>query len=247
MENAESRIIKWRQKNTNIMNCSKNHTTKSTCSSKKSISPVKSLKDLLDEYQNTSHLHKDWDKCRSIPEAVFGDTSYTPGNPPMPDVLPDAQWNDFLGQVMINPHQARYYTKDELHKIAEHLAAHWNRKTFKDFEDLYEYVGSILVKTAANPSGLVKNPYALIIYDIALRLAYRHGVWPKKYVYLNGSGPFKAANILGLGKFIRKRKILYIDVIKKYPELGKLDAAELEDFLCIHRKQIEELKNKGLL
>ena len=229
------------------MNCSKNHTTKSTCSSKKSISPVKSLKDLLYEYQNTWHLHKDWDKCRSIPEAVFGDTSYTPGNPPMPDVLPDAQWNVFLGKVKINPHQARYYTKDELRKIAEHLAAHWNRKTFKDFEDLYEYVGSILVKTAANPSGLVKNPYALIIYDIALRLAYRYGVWPKKYVYLNGSGPFKAANILGLRKFIRKRKILYLDVIKKYPELGKLDAAELEDFLCIHRKQIEELKNKGLL
>ena len=206
------------------MNCSKNHITKSTCSSKKSISPVKSLKDLLDEYQNTWHLHKDWDKCRSIPEAMFGDTSYTPGNPPMPDVLPYA-----------------------LRKIAEHLAAHWNRKTFKDFEDLYEYVGSILVKTAANPSGLVKNPYALIIYDIALRLAYRYGVWPKKYVYLNGSGPFEAANILGLGKFIRKRKILYLDFIKKYPELGKLDAAELEDFLCIHRKQIEELKNKGLL
>ena len=165
----------------------------------------------------------------------------------MPDVLPDAQWNDFLDEVKINPHQAIYYTKKELRKIAEHLAAHWNRKTFEDFEDLYEYVSSILVITVTNPDGVVKNPYALIIYDIALRLASRYGVWPKKYVYLNGSGPFKAARILGFGKFIRKRKILYSDVIKKYPELGKLDAAELEDFLCIHRKQIEELKNKGLL
>ena len=228
------------------MNCSKNHTTKSTCSSKKSNSLVKSLKDLLDEYQNTWHLHEDWDKCRSIPEAVFGDLR--PNAPRCAsDVLPEGAWDDCLPKVKAHSHQSRYYSKSALRKIAEHLAAHWNRKTFKDFEDLYEYVGSILVKTAANPSGLVKNPYALIIYDIALRLAYRYGVWPKKYVYLNGSGPFKAANILGLGKFIRKRKILYLDVIKKYPELGKLDAAELEDFLCIHRKQIEELKNKGLL
>ena len=233
------------------MNCSKNHTTKSTCSSKKSISPVKSLKDLINEYKKKWHLHEDWGIYRSIPEAVFGDTSYTPDNPPMPDVLPDAQWNVFLGKVKIHSHQTYPMTLSQnqiiLRKIAEHLAAHWNRKTFEDFEDLYEYVGSILVKTAANPSGLVKDPYALIIYDIALRLAYRYGVWPKKYVYLNGSGPFKAANILGLGEFIRKRKILYSDVIKKYPELGELDAAELEDFLCIHRKQIEELKNKGLL
>ena len=40
------------------MNCSKNHTTKSTCSSKKSISPVKSLKDLINEYKKSGIFMK---------------------------------------------------------------------------------------------------------------------------------------------------------------------------------------------
>lgn len=230
------------------MSCSRTHIAKSGCSPKKKPSNEKTLEELISEYQNKRHLREDWGKKRSIPEAVFGDTSYTPGNPPMPDVLPDAQWNDFLGQVKINPHQARYYTKDELRKIAEHLAAHWNRKTFKDFEDLYEYVGSILVKTAANPSGLVKNPYALIIYDIALRLAYRFEVWPEKYVYLNGSGPAKGVEALGLGKYIKKDKkrktILRTDIVKHYPELGELDAAQLEDFLCIYHNVLNRYKRK---
>ena len=224
------------------MNGSKNHVTKSTCSSKKNIAPMKSLRDLIDEYKKKWHLHEDWGIYRSIPEAVFGDTRYTPGNPPMPDVLPDAQWNVFLGKVKINPHQRYPMTLSQnqiiLRKIAEHLAANWNRHSFKDFEDLYDYVYSILVKTPTNPKGVVANPYALIIYDIALRLAYRFGVWPEKYVYLNGSGPAKGVEALGLGKYIKKDKkrktILRTDIVKHYPELGELDAAQLEDFLCIY-------------
>ena len=229
------------------MNCSKNHTTESTCSSKKSISPVKSLKDLLDEYQNIWHLHKDWDKCRSIPEAVFGDLR--PNAPHCAsDVLPEGAWDDCLPKVKAHSHQSRYYSKSALREIAEHLAANWNRHSFKDFEDLYDYVYSILVKTPTNPKGVVANPYALIIYDIALRLAYRFGVWPEKYVYLNGSGPAKGVNALGLGKYIKKDKkrktILRTDIVKHYPELGELDAAQLEDFLCIYHNVLNRYKRK---
>ena len=219
------------------MSCSRNHIAKSGCSPKKKPSNEKTLEELISEYQNERHLREDWGKKRSIPEAVFGDLR--PNAPHCAsDVLPEGAWDDCSPKVKAHSHQSRYYSKSALHKIAEHLAANWNRHSFKDFEDLYDYVYSILVKTPTNPKGVVANPYALIIYDIALRLAYRFGVWPEKYVYLNGSGPAKGVEALGLGKYIKKDKkrktILRTDIVKHYPELGELDAAQLEDFLCIY-------------
>lgn len=229
------------------MSCSRTHIAKSGCSPKKKPSNEKTLEELISEYQNERHLREDWGKKRSIPEAVFGDLR--PNAPHCAsDVLPEGAWDVCLPKVKANSHQSRYYSKSALRKITEHLAANWNRHSFKDFEDLYDYVYSILVKTPTNPKGVVANPYALIIYDIALRLAYRFEVWPEKYVYLNGSGPAKGVEALGLGKYIKKDKkkktILRTDIVKHYPELGELDAAQLEDFLCIYHNVLNRYKRK---
>lgn len=225
------------------MNCSQNHIKRSPCSPKMKALNAKTLKDLADEYQKERHLREEWSVDRFFHDVVFGDLRQDA--PKLPQKPSETEWSVYIGKVKTHSHQTRI-PKGRLRKIAERLAANWNRNSFKDFEDLYDYVSSILVKSTTNPNGLVKNPYALIIYDIALRLAFRYGVWPQKYVYLNGSGPYEAAKTLKLRKYIKKRKILYSDVIKQYPELGNLDAAEIEDFFCIYRKQIESIIAKRL-
>ena len=228
------------------MNCKGNPSSDIKCSRRTHSKKVNSLADLIEQYRSKYNLRKVWHKQISFPEATFGDVIFPPAEP-IKDTLSNNEWDKFLKQVKIHPHQSRYYSKSELREIAEHLAKHWNRNSFKDFEDLYDYIRGILCSTPSNSNILVKNPLALLIYDIALRLAHRFGVWPKKYVYLNGSGPFEAIKILGLGKLKKKRRILYSDIITRYPKLGILDAAELEDFLCIYKKEILELQTKGLL
>ena len=214
------------------------HSKKARCSSLEDAQEAKSLSDLVKHYKEHHQSDLDWRENLSIPEAVFGDQSTFAGEFPFKPEKKDIDWDVFKKNVHVNPHQARYYTPNELQKIAERLAANWNRDSFKDFEDLYDYIKSILVISPSNPKGVVKNPHALIIYDIALRLARRFGVWPKKYVYLKGKGPFEGAKALGLGKYIKYRRILYSDIIKHYPELKELDAAELENFLCWYYKQL---------
>lgn len=216
------------------MSCSKRNSKKVKCSLKGNAPNVKSLRELVKHYKKHHQLDLDWRDNLSIIEAVFGDNNYNSEIEPLQTIPTDLKWDNFQA----NPHQARHYSKEELKEIAISLAANWNRTSFKDFDDLYDYVHSILVISSINPNGKVQNPRALIIYDIALRLARRFGVWPKKYVYLNGIGPFKGAKALCLGKYIKYRRILYSDIIKYYPELKELDAAELENFLCWYFKQL---------
>lgn len=110
--------------------------------------------------------------------------------------------------------------------------------------NLFAYVSSILVQSKANPDGKVKNPCALVLYDTALRLTYRFGKkWPKKFVYLYGGGPIEAAGILELNPYIKKRKILFANVTKVYPEFKKLDATETEHFWCINHQKIQTIIN----
>lgn len=188
-------------------------------------------------------VHGIWRKELHIPEAVFGDRGKNPDARLTSDILTEEQWRDFLKRVKKDNHQRRL-PNAQLREIAEHLAAYWERDSFKDFEDLYGYVCSILVQSKANPDGKVKNPCALVLYDTALRLAYRFGKkWPKKFVYLYGGGPNDAAKILKLNPYIKKRKILFTDVIKVYPEFGELDATETEHFLCIRTKEIQTIIN----
>ena len=186
-------------------------------------------------------VHDIWGKKLFIPEAVFGDRCKNPDARLTSDSLTEEKWGDFLKRAKKDNHQRRIPTA-RLCEIAEHLATRWERDAFEDFEDLYGYVSSILVLTPNNPNGKVKNHCALILYDTALRLAYRFGEkWPEKYVYLNGGGPIEAAKMLNLNPYIKKRKILFEDVIKVYPEFGELDATEMEHFLCIRTKDIENI------
>lgn len=203
------------------MSCTSMQPRMGKCAPPPNVLPTATLEDLVRYYKEHHDLHHQWDRECSFPEAVFGGSK-------------------------VHPHQARI-PKARLKEIADFLANHWNRDSFKDFEDLYEYVRSLLVQTPTNPNGIVKNPHALIIYDIAIRLVYKYGVWPEKYVYLNGSGPYEAAKALGLGKFIKQRKILYEDIIRNYPELAALDAAQLEDFLCIFHNRLNNFKKKVII
>lgn len=229
------------------MSCSKPQNLQRGCCVHGTNSPMKSMNNCINDYKAKHNLHKNLKRKLSIPQAVYGNVC-SPAFPSMMDKLTEKEWENVMDNFHSHPHQSRYYSKESLKEIAKHLAAHWNRNTFKDFEDLYEYVSSILVKTATNQSGLVKKSYALIIYDIAIRLAYRYGVWPKKYVYLNGTGPYNAVNDLGLKAYIGKQgRILYADIIKNYPELGKLDAAQLEDILCIYHNQLANFKHNVII
>ena len=225
------------------MSCSVSKLPKGKCGAPPKIANPKSLKDLVDAYLD-ARPDRYCAKALSIPEAVFGWISDNPQL--LPDVLLENQWDAFIDKVTIDRHQSRKYSKRDLRDIAEYLANNWKRNTFSDFEDLYEYVCSILVLSLSNSTEVVKNPHALILFDIAIRLAERFNVWPKKYVYLNGNGPFEAAMDLGLGNFIKGRKISYGEIIKYYPEFLKLDAAQLEDYLCIYHEQLKQFKNPQL-
>ncbi len=191
------------------------------CPPQPNVSPNAALEDLVRHYKEHYDIHRQWDRECTIHNAVFGYSN-------------------------VHPHQGRI-PETRLQEIENSLMKQWNRKSFNDFEDLYEYVRSLLAQTPSNPNGMLKNPYALIIYDIALRLAYKYRVWPEKYVYLNGTGPYEAVKALGLGEFIKHRKILYVDIIRNYPELSHLDAAQLEDFLCIFRNKMNNFKKNVII
>lgn len=192
---------------------------------------------------NEEKVHDFWSKKLFIPEAVFGDRCKYPDAQITSDILTEEQWRDFLKRVKKDHHQRRI-PNDRLREFAEHLAIHWKRDSFEDFEDLYEYVSDILVQSKDNPDGKIKNPCALVLYDTALRLSYRFGEkWPKKFVYLNGGGPIEAAKILELNPYIKRRKILFANVTKVYPEIKKLDATETEHFLCIRTEEIQTIVN----
>ncbi len=204
------------------------------------------LAELVQEYTKLKeNVHGIWSKELFIPEAVFGDRCENPDTRLTSDILTEEQWKDFLKRVKKDEHQHRI-SPDRLREIAEHLAAHWNKDAFKDFEELYKYICDILVQSKANPDGKLTNPCALVLYDTALRLAYRFGKkWPNKFVYLNGGGPNDAAKMLKLTPYIKKRKILFADLVKAYPEFNPLDATETEHFLCIRTEEIKNIMNNN--
>ena len=202
------------------MSCKKTTSNRKKCSSMQKQSDASNLQEFVKTYQSNYNLHERWNKKCSFEEAVFG-------------AKPDKT----------DPHQ-KYFPKVRLHEIANLLAKQWNSSAFNDFEDLYDYVCSILYKSKTNPDGNIKTPNSLIFYDIALRLSAQYNVWPEKYVYLNGNGPSDGAKALGLEKFKYKNKrIAYSVITAQYPDLADLDAAEIEDFLCVCKKELFILKN----
>ena len=100
---------------------------------------------------------------------------------------------------------------------------------YKTFDDLY----NAIVKYVQGIDGL--GP--MYFYDVALRLGVCQGLWPSK-VYLQ-RGAQAGATHLNLTS--QSNNLEY----SAFPsELHCLNAVEIEDFLCIFQKQLEDLNSK---
>ena len=93
-------------------------------------------------------------------------------------------------------------------------------KKSKDFEELYNIINSYKIKWIG----------PLTVYDISLRISAKLEKLPKKMVYLHTGAKIKGYNI---------------DIIEKdcfLKPLQKLEAYEIEDFLCIYKKALGNIR-----
>lgn len=113
---------------------------------------------------------------------------------------------------------------------------------FKDFEDLYDWIGSEIL------FGIWKNPRVLH-YDIALRVSYQRYVMgtddirPSNFVYLHAK-PWKSAKILDAGLSVSDYR-----KPNNYPLLlfacpFQCDPVQCEHVLCIYHKEISRKYGK---
>lgn len=100
------------------------------------------------------------------------------------------------------------------------LSLKLNSKTFSDFEDLFDYV--------ASNCGLANKGRCLLTYDFCLRYGHCIGIRPKDFVYLFNGAHAGAKSLLGT-------RISYRMPYSTFTKLlgPSLDAAEVEDFLCV--------------
>lgn len=104
-------------------------------------------------------------------------------------------------------------------------------KMCKNFEDLRELVDSI-IRT-------VRDIGPLTIYDISLRIGAKLGLYPK-VIYLH-SGAKVGAKALGLNY---RQKSLSIEDIPE-PISSNLEPYEIEDFFCICKEELKDLRLKN--
>lgn len=106
-----------------------------------------------------------------------------------------------------------------------------------DFEELYQRVKNSIYS--------IKGIGLLVVYDIALRIGCSlcPKIIPEKYVYIHGHGSadkvfLSAKALLGpnIKKFLDPED--RIDVVHLQPFFPCYSAMEIEDLLCIYRKQI---------
>lgn len=208
-----------------------------------------SLDDLIDDYiKNYRPAHQtELTNCNSLSESVWGKdfslfSSVAIADKDHPS---STEWNDIEKSITIHTHQA-VIGKKYCRKVGECLCKHFNTsRRFNTFEELYDYVKSILTNPFNGNAPVVKGEDCLIIYDIAKRLAKRFAADPDAYIYLNGSGPKTAIKDLipnYRGSTI-PRKVL----ISSYPSLGRLSSADIEDFLCIYKNEIIDLKKRNMI
>jgi hypothetical protein len=113
---------------------------------------------------------------------------------------------------------------------------------FKSFEDLYDYVWDSL----NNPK--IPQIGQLVIYDVALHLAYIEGtnrLMPKDLVYLHAL-PHNAYEILlskGVLPSSFKKSSTKIDLALLVPLFPGLTAYQIEDLFCQIGKSIRRIKN----
>jgi len=134
----------------------------------------------------------------------------------------------------LNPHQHRI-GKGPLKEAAEKALKVFDTKhitTFKDFESIYEFVGSIGCK--------VTGVGELAIYDVAVRIA-KYLKLKVRNVYLHRGATVGAR---ALGKNVKDGKILSVD--KFPPPLNQLSGDHLENFLCIYKHELAHFSTNAV-
>lgn len=102
-----------------------------------------------------------------------------------------------------------------------------NRKLydgFSDFEQLYDFVASVI--------GNIKGVGSLTVYDTAKRIGhlFETPIYPKQYVYLSAGAMEGAKTLLGT-KSLKFREP--VEIFKPY--FGTLPSIFIEDILCIFK------------
>lgn len=161
--------------------------------------------------------------------------------------IEDALWIKF--NTCLYPHQRRPGYK-YCNGLTQGLKAIYNPQVLanaKTFDEFYDYISGLCTKPYANGNILVKTASSVIIFDIAKRLWKSNNFGPN--VYLNGNGPrTTVVNILGFSKYKNILKIDRAILEAKYPKFKRFtNTADLEDFLCVMRNDLELLKNKKMI
>lgn len=119
-----------------------------------------------------------------------------------------------------------------------------NRETFKDFDELYDYVMQIKRKNKDKTKGFGYT----CIYDFSLRYGWNHNpkILPRKFVYVHAHPKTCAQHLSELGFITSKvRTSTYRIPIEDFSEeilQPGMTAADIEDFLCVYRKEILKIK-----
>ena len=155
-----------------------------------------------------------------------------------------------IENVLKHPHQyrlPRIVKEDIIKQIKEKKLL---EKPYSSFEEIY-----------ADVEKIVGGEKYLTIYDASLRIGNYKKIYPEKYCYLSRGAKegfsFLAELILKVGTDVILQKILEI-LIKKafvvvtpwilkilreyFPALKKLSPMYLEDFLCIYKDKLMNIK-----
>lgn len=101
---------------------------------------------------------------------------------------------------------------------------------FSDFEDLYDFVNSVI--------GGIKGIGPLTVYDTAKRIGhlFENPIYPEKYVYLS------AGALEGAKKLLNRKKLSFREPVTIYvPYFGTYPSIFIEDILCIFKDEFNPL------
>ncbi|MBO5703483.1 MAG: hypothetical protein J6R91_02765 [Bacteroidaceae bacterium] len=111
-----------------------------------------------------------------------------------------------------------------LHQYKPFVSGKQFVKGFVDFEELYDFVCSVI--------GKINGIGPLTVYDTAKRIGHllTPAIYPKQYVYL-AAGALEGAKML-----LGDKKLKFREPIKRFePYFGTLGSLYIEDILCIYK------------
>lgn len=137
---------------------------------------------------------------------------------------------DLAEYLLCGPHQRRCSHLNRANAITTLVNAKlWNRQ-YKDFEDLYDTVKTVIGNNC-------KGVGLLTCYDIAKKLSgiFNPPIYPDRKVYLQ-SGALKGAyNLTGDAKYTKKAQVIEDTNLTLGPLLKSLSSIDIENFLCIFK------------